>query len=107
MVNASIITKPRALWHKQRPVLPSLWYRRLSVSQLKSMRHTIDEPIEEELLPGDRLKYFHPTRSGEVLDSRYKTIVKLGYGGGSTVWLAENLRLYTAPCLARLSNPPG
>lgn len=58
------------------------------------MAHMIDEPIEEALLPADRLSCFHPTRPGEVLDSRFKTITKLGYGGGSTVWLAENLRLY-------------
>ncbi|UNI23793.1 hypothetical protein JDV02_009591 [Purpureocillium takamizusanense] len=56
------------------------------------MAHIIDEPIEEELLPGDRLGRFHPTRPGEVLDGRFKTITKLGYGAGSTVWLAENLR---------------
>lgn len=57
----------------------------------------IHESIEEERLPGDRLKYFHPTRRDEVLDGRFKTIVKLGYGAGSTVWLAENLELCAAP----------
>lgn len=57
------------------------------------MAHLIDEPIEEELLPGDRLRCFHPTRPGEVLDGRFKAIAKLGYGSSSTVWLAENLKL--------------
>ncbi|KND93317.1 Serine/threonine-protein kinase SRPK [Tolypocladium ophioglossoides CBS 100239] len=52
----------------------------------------IDEPIDEELLPGDRLRYFHPTQPGEILDGRFKTIAKLGFGTGSTVWLAENLK---------------
>lgn len=56
------------------------------------MAHLIDEPIEEELL-GDRLRCFRPTQPGEVLDGRFKTIAKLGYGASSTVWLAENLRL--------------
>ncbi|TWU70527.1 hypothetical protein ED733_000803 [Metarhizium rileyi] len=51
----------------------------------------INKPIDEELLPGDRLTCFHPTRPGEILDGRFKTITKLGYGAGSTVWLAENL----------------
>ncbi|KID93619.1 protein kinase domain protein, partial [Metarhizium majus ARSEF 297] len=51
----------------------------------------INKPIDEELLPGDRLRSFHPTRPGEVLDGRFKTIAKLGYGAGSTVWLAENI----------------
>ncbi len=53
----------------------------------------IDEPIEEGLFPGNRLRHFHPTKPGEVLDSKFKTIVKLGFGAGSTVWLAENLEL--------------
>ncbi|KAI1124798.1 kinase domain protein [Nemania abortiva] len=53
--------------------------------------HQIHEPIDEELLVGDRLKFFHPTKPGEILDGKFKTIVKLGFGGGSTVWLAENL----------------
>jgi len=57
------------------------------------MANMINEPIEEELLPGDRLRYFHPTQAGEVLDGRFKTIAKLGFGAGSTVWLAENLKL--------------
>ncbi|KID83605.1 protein kinase domain protein [Metarhizium guizhouense ARSEF 977] len=55
------------------------------------LSHTINEPIDEELLPGDRLKSFHPTRPGEVLNGRFKTITKLGYGASSTVWLAENI----------------
>ncbi|EFY95971.2 protein kinase domain protein [Metarhizium robertsii ARSEF 23] len=51
----------------------------------------INEPIDEELLPDDRLKSFYPTRPGAVLNGRFKTITKLGYGAGSTVWLAENI----------------
>lgn len=57
------------------------------------MAHIIDEPIEEELLPGNRLNCFHPTQPGELLDGRFKTIAKLGFGTSSTVWLAENLKL--------------
>lgn len=53
----------------------------------------INEPIDEELFADDRLNYFHPTKPGEILDGRFKTIAKLGFGTGSTVWLAENLML--------------
>lgn len=53
----------------------------------------LDEPIDEELLPGDRLSRFHPTKPGELLDGRFKTIAKLGFGAGSTVWLAKNMKL--------------
>ena len=64
-----------------------------SVNQYGTAPCIIDEPIDEELFPGDRLKYFHQTHPGQVLDGRFKTIAKLGYGSGSTVWLAENLKL--------------
>lgn len=57
------------------------------------MAQIIDDLIDGDLLPGDRLRYFHPTRPGELLDGRFKTIVKLGFGAGSTVWLAENIKL--------------
>ncbi|KAI1125590.1 kinase domain protein [Nemania abortiva] len=85
--------KPRFL-RQQRPWRLSAPARlRFTASRLgSSVAHMIDEPIEEELLPGDRLKWFHPTHPGEVLDDRFKTIVKLGFGTGSTVWLAENLK---------------
>ncbi|EGX93664.1 Protein kinase-like domain [Cordyceps militaris CM01] len=57
-----------------------------------SSRGIIPGPIEEELLPGNRLHLFHQTQPGQVLDGRFKIIVKLGYGASSTVWLAENLQ---------------
>ncbi|KAH0593263.1 hypothetical protein MHUMG1_08985 [Metarhizium humberi] len=52
----------------------------------------MNDAIEEELLTGDRLEYFHQTQPGQVLDSRFKIIAKLGYGSRSTVWLAENIK---------------
>lgn len=51
-----------------------------------------DEPFEEEVL-GHRLKQFHPTHPGQLLNGRFKTIAKLGFGAGSTVWFAENEKL--------------
>lgn len=91
MVTASVLARlPRRFVQRRLQRLTALWQRQSS-SQFGSI--LIDEPIEEELLPGDRLKYFHPTRPGEVLNDRFRTIAKLGYGTGSTVWLAENLEL--------------
>lgn len=57
----------------------------------------LNEPVDEEFLYEERLKYFHPTRAGDVLDGRFKAIAKLGFGAGSTVWLAENLKLRVLP----------
>ncbi len=49
--------------------------------------------IEEELLPHYNARHFFPVEPGKVFNKRYETIVKLGYGGGSTVWLARDLKL--------------
>ncbi|CAH0046049.1 unnamed protein product [Clonostachys solani] len=92
MVNALTIANPRFLTQKRPCRLIVSWNRHFCVSRLGSRVHEIDEPIEEELLPSDRLRCFHPTHPGEILDGRFKTIAKLGFGGGSTVWLAENLK---------------
>ncbi|KAM4058090.1 kinase [Hirsutella rhossiliensis] len=92
MVSASTAATPRALYQNPSRRWSSLWNKRAVASQPKPVAHIIDEPIDEELLPGHRLTRFHPTRPGEVLDGRFKTIAKLGYGTSSTVWLAENLR---------------
>ncbi|CVL04859.1 related to serine/threonine protein kinase [Fusarium proliferatum] len=72
--------------------MPSFWSRRLSSISNGTTTHMINEPVDEEFLYEERLKYFHPTRSGDVLDGRFKAIAKLGFGAGSTVWLAENLK---------------
>jgi len=50
--------------------------------------------IEEELLPYFKPRHFLPVEPGKIFGERYKTIAKLGYGGGSTVWLARDLDLY-------------
>ncbi|GAB0144777.1 hypothetical protein EsHS_00005234 [Epichloe bromicola] len=84
-------TKPRALWQQRPRGLSSLWPCQLLGLHSRRSTHMINEAIDEELLPGDRLASFHPTRPGQVLDGRFKTIAKLGYGAGSTVWLAENI----------------
>ncbi|KAF5707384.1 kinase domain-containing protein [Fusarium mundagurra] len=92
MINAQTVAKSRLLLKEIHTGLPRFGNRCFSASQLESMAHEIREPIEEELLPGDRLRYFHPTHPGDVLGGRFKTIAKLGFGTGSTVWLAENLK---------------
>jgi serine/threonine-protein kinase SRPK3 len=51
-------------------------------------------PIEEEREPLYSTKAFYPTRIGEVLNSRYQVVGKLGYGGYSTVWLCRDVMLF-------------
>ncbi|KAG6156055.1 hypothetical protein E4U37_000661 [Claviceps purpurea] len=55
------------------------------------MSNILHEPVDEAVF-SKRLHHFHPTQPGQILDTRFKTIAKLGYGGASTVWLAENLK---------------
>jgi serine/threonine-protein kinase SRPK3 len=49
--------------------------------------------IEEETLPHYNPRHFFPVEPGKIFKERYETIAKLGYGGGSTVWLARDLNL--------------
>ncbi|KAL4923708.1 putative protein kinase [Aspergillus undulatus] len=49
------------------------------------------EQVDEEIIPGYKSKDFYPAKPGEVLADRYQTIVKVGWGGSSTVWFARDL----------------
>ncbi|CAK42256.1 uncharacterized protein An15g00860 [Aspergillus niger] len=49
------------------------------------------ELVNEELSPGYSPKHFYPAKPGEVLADHYQLLVKIGWGGGSTVWLARDV----------------
>ncbi|KAG6052654.1 hypothetical protein E4U17_005569 [Claviceps sp. LM77 group G4] len=70
--------------------MPCHWTRLFLANSRSESAHVFREPVEEARC-AERLKYFHPTEPGQILDGRFRTIAKLGYGRGSTVWLAENL----------------
>ncbi|KAF5599293.1 kinase domain-containing protein [Fusarium pseudoanthophilum] len=72
--------------------MPNFWSRRHSSTSHGTTANIINQPVDEEFLYENRLDYFHPTQAGDVLDGRFKAIAKLGFGAGSTVWLAENLK---------------
>jgi serine/threonine-protein kinase SRPK3 len=46
--------------------------------------------IEEETMPTWDL--YHPVRIGEVFESKYQVLSKLGYGANSTVWFCRDLK---------------
>ncbi|KAI3005997.1 hypothetical protein CBS147346_4024 [Aspergillus niger] len=48
--------------------------------------------VDEEISPVYDSKYFYPAKPGEVLGDRYQTLVKVGWGVSSTVWLACDLQ---------------
>lgn len=45
-----------------------------------------DQKVEEE---AHDLSRYYPVRIGDTLENRYQIVGKLGYGLGSTVWLAN------------------
>ncbi|XMA15014.1 hypothetical protein WAI453_007805 [Rhynchosporium graminicola] len=49
-----------------------------------------DVRIEEERNPGYDPKRFLPVNPGDLLNNRYKILVKVGWGTTSTVWLAKD-----------------
>ncbi|RDL35336.1 uncharacterized protein BP5553_07267 [Venustampulla echinocandica] len=51
----------------------------------------IHEAIDEETIPNYSPNDYYSTHSGHVLNNRYQAITKLGWGFGSTLWLAEDL----------------
>ena len=62
--------------------------------------------IEEERLRGYKAQRYYPAKPGEVLHDRYKTLVKLGWGDGSTVWLAQDIHRYATRMTLHTSNSP-
>ncbi|KAL4783324.1 kinase-like protein [Aspergillus varians] len=53
------------------------------------------EKLEEETLPWYSYETFYPVKIGEVFQSRYQVVGKLGYGGYSTVWLCKDLQKHS------------
>lgn len=60
----------------------------------------LSQPFEEERLPWYNPDRFYPVRIGEIFDSKYKVVGKLGYGAYSTVWLCRNVKYVMLPSLA-------
>lgn len=48
--------------------------------------------VDEEISPVYNSKYFYPAKPGEILADRYQTLIKVGWGVSSTVWLARDLQ---------------
>ncbi|KAL3472269.1 kinase domain protein [Aspergillus californicus] len=46
--------------------------------------------MEEETLPFYEPEQFYPVKLGDLLDSKYRVLGKLGYGAYSTAWLCRN-----------------
>ncbi|PWY95405.1 kinase-like protein [Aspergillus sclerotioniger CBS 115572] len=47
--------------------------------------------IEEERMPAYERGLFYPVKYGDVFESKYQVLSKLGFGANSTVWLCRDL----------------
>ncbi|KAK2801982.1 hypothetical protein FQN50_007540 [Emmonsiellopsis sp. PD_5] len=62
-----------------------------------SAAHTTPQPVprnvkfEEEELPDYKPEHFYPVSLGDVFESKYQVVAKLGFGVGSSVWLCRDL----------------
>lgn len=61
--------------------------------------------IEEEDIPGYKAETFYPVTLGDVFNSRYQALAKLGFGTASTIWLCKDLR-YVHRMLIMLQRMP-
>lgn len=48
--------------------------------------------IEEETLPGYIAERYYPVHIGQIFNSRYQVVTKLGFGATSTIWLCRDLQ---------------
>ncbi|KAJ8131233.1 hypothetical protein O1611_g2390 [Lasiodiplodia mahajangana] len=67
-------------------------FARRQLMSLSTAKMDQGKPFEEEQLPWYNPDQFYPVRIGEILNSSYKVLGKLGYGAYSTVWLCRNVR---------------
>ena len=63
---------------------------RFSNSNFKTLPS--DQKIEEEAHDTVSKSRYYPVRIGDVIKDKYQVVGKLGYGLGSTVWLANEFR---------------
>ena len=71
-------------------VQPGPQLLRFSNSNFKTL--PLDRKMEEEAHDSISKGRYYPVRIGDVLESKYQIVGKLGYGIGSTVWLANEFR---------------
>ena len=61
-----------------------------STSNFKTL--TTDQNIEEEAHDAISKGRYYPVRIGDIIRNKYQIVGKLGFGVGSTVWLANDFR---------------
>ncbi|KAJ5585059.1 protein kinase domain protein [Penicillium hispanicum] len=98
--NAASVTSPR------RPCLRFPYSTILS--DTRNVLMNAGPLIEEETLPHYQQDEFYPVKIGELLDSRYHVIGKLGYGASSTTWLCQDTsqKYFAVKALTKAASGP-
>ena len=58
--------------------------------------------VDEERLKHYKLSRFYPVYLGDIFESRYQVLSKLGYGSCSTVWLSRDIN-FSVPSISKLN----
>lgn len=76
--------------YRFRYLRPSL--RRAMSGPIIEAPSLIHEAIDEETIPNYNPNCYFSTHPGQILNDTYQIVTKLGWGFGSTVWPAEDIR---------------
>ncbi|KAJ9213843.1 hypothetical protein DTO166G4_4622 [Paecilomyces variotii] len=89
----SLPSSPRSIFVQYRTVTSSSQWTCTPRVFPTSGFELLDQSIEfdEETLPTYQPEKYYPVNQGEILNDRYQTLAKIGYGVTSTVWLAKDL----------------
>lgn len=81
-----------SFWHFAKGLVkePDSQLIRFSNPNFKSLPS--DQKIEEEAHDAISQGRYYPMRIGDVIENKYQVVGKLGYGLGSTVWLANEFQ---------------
>lgn len=81
-----------SFWHLAKGLLkePDSQLVRFSNSNFKLLPS--DQKIEEEAHDAISKGRYYPVQVGDIIKNKYQVVGKLGYGLGSTVWLANEFR---------------
>lgn len=50
--------------------------------------------FEEENMPAYERSLFYPVKLGDIFQSKYQVLSKLGFGANSTVWFCRGLQYF-------------
>lgn len=80
------------LWHLAKGLVSGPGSQPIHFSNSNIQTLPLDQPVEEEAHDAISKGRYYPVHIGDVIESKYQIVGKLGYGLGSTVWLANDLR---------------